>query len=310
MKKNSFLIVIVLICAVCILTGCFNGLFNFKISSYGTYKDANKYSIGSFSYNASGLDKVCIDYVSGDVTLVQSANRTLSVTENDSRLSDDQKVHWYLDGKTLYIRFCKSGYSGKFPNNSKKISIEIPFDIELEVGITSGDVTFATDVEARNVSLGATSGDFKVRTVRTGEFQMGSTSGSVSMDALYATKVSFGSTSGNTSVDLIHAEAIKFGATSGNTVLGNIYASDVNGAGTSGNIILSFEYCENLSIGCTSGNIRIEKIPSNGATIKYEKTSGTLKADGYMVKDNRMVFGAGGCKMEIVTTSGDLIISN
>ena len=256
------------------------------------------------------VDKVCIDYVSGDVTLVQSANRTLNVTENDNRLSDDQKVHWYLDGKTLFIRFCKSGYSGKFPNNSKKISIEIPFDIELEVGITSGDVTFATDVEARNVSLGATSGDFKVKAIRTGDFQMGSTSGNVSMDALYVTKASFGSTSGNTSVDLIHAETIKFGATSGNTVLGNIYASDVNGAGTSGNITLSFEYCENLTIGCTSGNIRIEKIPSNGATIKYEKTSGTLKADGYMVKDNRMVFGAGGCKMEIVTTSGDLIISN
>ena len=308
MKKNSFLIVIVLICAVCVLTGCFNGWFN--ISSYGTYKDANKYSVGSFSYSASSVDKVCIDYVSGDVTLVQSANRTMNVTENDRRLSDDQKVHWYLDGKTLYIRFCKSGYRGKFPNNSKKINIEIPFDIDLEVGITSGDVTFATDVEAKSVSLGATSGDFKVRTIRTGEFQMGCTSGSVSMDALYATKASFGSTSGNTNVNLIHAETVKVGSTSGNTVLGKIHVSDVNVAGTSGNITLGFEYCENLSIGCTSGNIRIEKLPSNGAAIKYEKTSGTLKADSYMVKDNRMVFGAGGCKMEIVTTSGDLIVSN
>ena len=307
--RKPYVVVIVLTCLLCVLTGCFNRQFKIGSTTYTTYKDANKYSIGSFSYNASGVDKVCIDYVSGDVTLVQSANRTLNVTENDSRLSDDQKVHWYLDGKTLYIRFCKSGYSGKFPNDSKKINIEIPFDIELEVGITSGDVTFTTDVEARNVSLGATSGDFKVKAIRTGDFQMGCTSGNVSMDALYATKASFGSTSGNTSVDLIHAETIKFGATSGNTVLGNIYASDVNGAGTSGNITLSFEYCENLTIGCTSGNIRIEKIPSNGATIKYEKTSGTLKADSYMVKDNRMVFGAGGCKMEIVTTSGDLTIN-
>ena len=307
--RKPCVVVIVLACLLCVLTGCFNRQFKIGSTTYTTYKDANKYSVGSFNYQSDKVRKVCIDYVFGDVTLVQSSNRTLNVTEPAGKLSDDQKVHWYLDGSTLYIRFCKSGYIGTFPDNSKKISIEIPFGIELEVGITSGDVKFATDVEATEVSLGATSGDFKVKTIRTGNFQTGCTSGNIHIDALYATKASFGSTSGNTEVDLIQAETIKFGSTSGNTSLGNINAHEVSGAGTSGNIILSFGYCEKLEIGCTSGNVRIEKLPSNGATITYEKTSGSLKADNYTVKGGKMVYGDGGCEMKIVTTSGDLTIN-
>ena len=308
--RKTYVVVIVLACLLCVLSGCSirKGGISFG-STYTTYKDANKYSVGSFSYQSGSVKKVCIDYVSGDVTLIQSSNRTLNVTEPVGKLSDDQKVHWYLDGNTLYIRFCKSGYIGTFPDNSKKISIEIPFGIELEVGITSGDVTFATDVEATEVSLGATSGDFKVKTIRTGNFQTGCTSGNIHIDALYATKASFGSTSGNTEVDLIQAETIKFGSTSGNTSLGNINAHEVSGAGTSGNIILSFGYCEKLEIGCTSGNVRIDKLPSNGAAITYDKTSGTLKADNYTVKGGKMVYGNGGCEMKIVTTSGDLTIN-
>ena len=300
MKKIAYSL-----CIICIL--CLCSCFNFHAGN--NYADGGKYTPGSFSYRANDVQKVCISYISGDVTVVQSGSGTLSVTETEKGLSDAQKMHWYLDGHTLRIQFCKSGYTGTFPRNSKKLTVEIPYGIELEVGITSGDVTFATDIEVKKADLGATSGDFHVRTVRTGEFAFGATSGSISMDALYADKASFGSTSGNTGVDKIYAEKIVFGSTSGNTVLGSIYASDVEGGGTSGNITLGFIYCEKLVLDCTSGNIRITKLPQNGASIVYSKTSGKLKADNYTVKGGKMVYGDGGCEMKITATSGDLIIN-
>ena len=299
MKKYIFILSI--ICVVC-LCSC----FNFHTGT--VYVNADRYTAGSFSYRAGDVDRVCISYVSGDVTVVQTDNRTLGVTETGNGLSEAQEMHWYLDGRTLRIQFCKSGYTGKMPSNSKKLTVEIPYGIELEVGVTSGDVTFATDIEVMKADFGATSGDYKVKAVRTSSFNFGATSGSVTMDALYADKANFGSTSGNTAVSLIQAEKISFGSTSGSTKLSGIRASKVNGGSTSGNITLSFEYCENLDIGCTSGNVRITKLPENGASIKYDKTSGTLKADGYMVKNNWMVFGDGGCSMTIDTTSGNLII--
>ena len=281
----------------------------FKISGH-TYPDANKYSIGNFSYRAGDVNKVCIDYVSGDVTVVQSRNNTLIVEENEKGLSDDQKMHWYLDGHTLRIQFCKSGYSGSFPYNSKKLSVEIPYGIDLEIGVTSGDVSFATDLEVKNAYFGATSGDYHVKSARAGKFEFGATSGSISIEALYADSAEFGSTSGNTNVSLIQSKSIQFGSTSGNTSMDRIHATDVKGGATSGNTTLGFDYCESFKIACTSGNINISRLPSNGASIEFDHTSGELKADSYMVKNKKIVYGAGGCDMDITTTSGNLIINN
>ena len=301
MKKMVFSL-----CIVCIL--CLCSCFNFQIRN--SYSDGNKYTPGSFSYRASDIQKVSISYISGDVTIVQSSNGTLNVIETEKGLSDAQKVHWYLDGHTLRIQFCKSGYSGKFPQNSKQLTVEIPYGIELEVGVTSGDVKFATDIDVKKAEFGATSGDFHVNTVRTGSFAYGATSGSLSMTALYADSAKFGQTSGNVNVSLIQADQIAFGSTSGNTSLDEIYASEVTGGSTSGNVTLSFDYCKKLSVDCTSGNINIKKLPANGATVTYDKTSGKLRVDSYTVKNGKMVFGDGGCTMKIVTTSGDLIIAN
>ena len=303
--KKLFLLLGIVAMAFC-LCSCHRIGF-FSISGH-TYADANKYSVGSFSYRASDVERICIEYISGDVTLVQSANRTLNVSDTEKGLSDDQKMHWYMDGRTLRIQFAKSGYSGTFPNNSKNLTVEIPFGVELEAAVTSGSVTASTDLEVKHAYFAATSGDYKIKTVRTDVFEFGATSGSISVDAVYADKAKFGSTSGTTAVKLINASKITFGSTSGNTTMENITASEVNGGSTSGNISLGFDYADKLKTACTSGNVTISRVPKNGASVVYDKTSGSLKADGYMVKNKRMVFGEGGCEMDITTTSGNLII--
>ena len=271
-----------------------------------TYADASKYSVGSFSYRASGVDIVKIDYVAGDVTVVQSSSYTLNVTETGKNLSEAQSVHWLLDGDTLRIQYCRSGYTGNIPD--KKLTVEIPAGVQLEVSTTSGDIILEGLLTPSETSLGATSGNLTVETLRTGRFEAGSTSGNKKIGSLYANEADFGSTSGNTKIGEILAENINFGGTSGNFEADNIMCAELDAGCTSASITLGFDTCDIVKIGCTSGNVTITRLPEGGATIDFDHTSGELKADGYTVKGGRMVFGNGACEMDITTTSGDLTI--
>ena len=94
------------------LTGCrFPGLN--AISGF-TYKNAGNYSVASeFNYSTSGLLEVDLDWISGDVEVIQKEGSELKVIENSEDLKDDQKMHYLLDGNILRIKYCVSGYVGR-----------------------------------------------------------------------------------------------------------------------------------------------------------------------------------------------------
>ena len=307
MKKIVVLVLALLICFA--VTSCFlrkvvSGAT--RISGV-TYSDAKKYSVGSFTYRASDVDTVAVDYISGNLSIVQSASNTLEVTEScSSKLSDAQTVHWYLDGKTLRIRFCESGFNGTIPN--KSLVLEIPSGIDLEIGVTSGEVSFDTDVYAETVNIGATSGDVRIKNLTADKIECGSTSGDTYIEGLFADEVKMGSTSGNTEIGTLLATELDFASTSGATRIKAAVCDSINGGGTSGNISIGLDSCLELKIGCTSGNVELTRLPGSGATVEYEKTSGVLKADGYTVKGGKMVFGNGECRVSVTTTSGNLTI--
>ena len=307
MKKIVVLVLVFLICFA--VTSCFlrKVVSGATRISGGTYADAKKYSVGSFTYRASDVDTVSVDYISGNLSIVQSASKTLEVTEScSSKLSDAQTVHWYLDGKTLRIKFCESGFNGTIPN--KSLVLEIPSGIDLEIGVTSGEVSFDTDVYAETVNIGATSGDVRIKNLTAGRIECGSTSGDTYIDGLFADEVKMGSTSGNTEIGTLLASELDFASTSGATRIKAAVCDSINGGGTSGNIYIGLDSCQKLKIGCTSGNVELTRLPDGGATLEYEKTSGVLKADGYMVKGGKMVFGNGECQISVTTTSGNLTI--
>lgn len=307
MKKTVFLILTLIICLA--LTSCFLRRVVSGSSSISgfTYSDSKKYSVGDFTYRASDVDTVSVDYISGTLTIVQSGSKTLKAAETSSeRRSDAQTMHWYLDGKKLRIKFCESGYSGTVPD--KTLTLEIPAGIDLEIGVTSGDVYFENDLTAKNVNVGATSGDLHIKTLTADDFESGSTSGDTFIDSLNAEDVKLGSTSGNTDIGTLVAEEADFTSTSGNYRIKSASCADIEGGSTSGSISIGLDYCSRLRIGCTSGNVELNSLPAGGATVEYDKTSGTLHADGYTVKGGKMVYGNGDCRISVTTTSGNLTI--
>jgi DUF4097 and DUF4098 domain-containing protein YvlB len=307
MKRIVIFALALIICFA--ITSCFiRRSFSFGISrvTYGSYSDSAKYQEGSFSYRSSDVTKISLSYVSGDVLIVQSDSRTLNATESGKGISDDQAMRWYLANGTLDIQFCKSGYSGSIP--AKTLVLEIPYGVDLEIGMTSGDVTFDTDVTAGDVKMGSTSGGKHIKGLFCADFKEGSTSGDTSIDALHAVDAEFGSTSGNTTIGKLEADDVETAATSGSLSISSVSCGRLDIGATSGNITLGLEKCDKLKIGCTSGNVTLTRLPSGGASIEFNKTSGSLKADGYMVKGGRMVYGDGSCKADITTTSGNLTI--
>ena len=307
MKKIVVFVLAFLICfavSSCFLRKVVSG--STRISG-ATYADAKKYSVGNFSYRSSDVETISVDYISGTLKIVQSESKTLEATEtSSSKLSDAQTVHWFIDGKTLRIKFCESGFNGTIPN--KTLVLEIPSGMDLEIGVTSGEVSFDTDVYAETVSIGATSGDVHVKNLTAEKVEFGSTSGDTYIDGLFADQVKMGSTSGNTEIGTLVAGEMDFASTSGATRINAAVCDSIDGGGTSGNIYIGLDGCSKLKIGCTSGNVELSRLPAGGATVEYEKTSGVLKADGYTVKGGKMVFGNGGCQISVTTTSGNLTI--
>ena len=134
--KHGWLLLAALILLVLSLSnGC--GIVSF----FGrTYPDAGKYSAGNFEYKASDVSSIEINWISEDVTVKQSDQKTLSVKEENRGLNNRQKMHWRLDGDKLIIQYCKSGYKGRFPGKTKKLTIEVPAGIDLAINTVSGDV--------------------------------------------------------------------------------------------------------------------------------------------------------------------------
>lgn len=74
-----------------------------------TYPDAEKYQIGSFTYNAAGIKAVEVYWRSGEVEITESDNSELHIKESGGELPEDTAMHYLLDDGVLRIRFCKSG---------------------------------------------------------------------------------------------------------------------------------------------------------------------------------------------------------
>lgn len=302
MRKSVLFLCIVLACLSC---GCRNR--SLQISN--TYKDSEKYQAGSFSYRASDIDRISIEYNSGDVTIVQSDSATLNVTETGLSLSDAQKVHWYLDGRTLRIKFCKSGFTGTFLMNSKKLTVEIPAGIGIDAAVTSGNIAFATDIEAQELNIAATSGSIGAMALRSDSLNAAMTSGTFRAERIETGEAAFGVTSGSIFIDTLIADKADLGGVSCRVEVTVAIVDEVRVGCTSGNVKIGLASCRKAEIECTSGNIDITALPADGATVQYARTSGSLKASGYSTVDGKLVFGQGGCQLKVGTTSGDLSIS-
>lgn len=249
----------------------FIGISLSSCTSYGTYDDADKYLVGNQTYNEN-ITSLDIDWESGTLTIVEDETITGVKIEEETNLTNEKElVHSYLDNGELKIKFFASGYS-KFGFRSFKKNLTLTYHPGF------------TDIE---IDL---------------------TSGTFNANSLTADKVDVDLTSGSANIDTITAKEVDVDFTSGRATINHINVNEFDSDMTSGSMTVAFDKVNKASFDLTSGSIDMT-LPSDGGTVKVNKTSGSVSAIRECTFSNNIYkFGDGNADIDVGMTSGKLTI--
>ena len=239
-------------------TGCSAGSMQ-----YDRYDNANLYQSGDFTYTATAITEIEIDWMVGGVTLVQSDSAELSVSESGISLNEEQKLHYWIDGSTLNIKFCKAGWrGGNIEEKNKELTVQIPQGVDLEVANISGKIV-AENLSVGELSVESVSGDITLKSVTAREVSAESVSGGIAINGLETGELNIDQVSGDIELSMLSAMEIELETVSGKTTL-----------------TLDASQGANISFEGASGKLRSDKeYTKNGERYSFAGESGVLRID-------------------------------
>ncbi|MCR5384483.1 MAG: DUF4097 domain-containing protein [Saccharofermentans sp.] len=246
------------------LTGCSFGIFN--TLNY-KYDNADKYEAGDREINDT-ITKLNIDYLSGNVKVMGTDEDSVSVRETINKsVDEDHKVHTWVDGDTLYVRYCASKDMISFNGIEKSLEITLPGDQELDdfiIDVSSGEIDlngFTTNKLNAHASSGNTKIDCSAK-----DAEVKVSSGNISLTQ-----------TGN-------SDSVKVKASSGNIVInheGNSSSFDIDSS--SGKITINQTgTLDNVNIHSSSGGVNATFGTVN--TLNVDVSSGPIVINADEVK--------------------------
>ena len=267
---------------------------NFNTSGYN-YTDSGKYSVGgaTISDKITSLD---ISWINGTIKLSYHDENTVSFSESSKdNLSDKEKMRYYVDGSTLRIQFCESGYATTNPPQ-KNLELVLPKGMVFEnanFDVVSADLNFGI-LEAENFDFNTVSGDVN------------------GSELIVENKVDVDAVSGNfTLTDSMKADTFKFDSTSGDVSVANAeIANAVHSNTVSGVVTISLSKMCNVKHNSVSGDLNL-KVPKDASfTIDHDGASGDVNVDmPAKVSKGHYVIGSGDYSVDASTVSGDVNVS-
>lgn len=293
MKRSVKIIAAVAAAAVLALTALTS-----CINIANTYDHADMYSAGDVEVPGD-IEELDIDWSSGSVTVSRHDSDTVSVTETcKEKLDDEQKVHTWLEGKVLHIRYCKSGAVFTLNNAEKKLDIKLPKDLTLKkLGYdgTSGDSVFE-NISADSFKIDISSGSADLIGCTSADFDLDASSGDLSLDQKGSSdRITADVSSGSIKIKAETAGDITTECTSGSIDITVGTAKTVSADTSSGKINITADKADSVTTDATSGNteLRLANMPAN---TKLEATSGDIEL---FIPENSDF------KCDVTATSGD-----
>ena len=324
MKKSSIITIALIVCLILLAAGSFS-VFGFSI---GGYANAEMYQAGDTTIT-SAVENLEIDWTAGSVNIVFHTGSEIKVSETSKKaLSDDTRLHWWLDGTTLRIRFAKSGFR-LFNNLEKALTVSLPEGLVLDnatIRATSADLNISA-LAAKNMILETTSGDMdallaakKLKASSTSgsldirqrggsnSVTVGATSGNIVLSVEDAKEISASSTSGGiTFTQKGDADSVSLHTTSGDITAENVRAGKAEVSSTSGTIRLQLNTLNTLTVSSTSGDVTASLPALPGFTARISTTSGSFDSGISLLKDGKTyTCGDGSGSVKIDTTSGSV----
>ena len=302
-----------ILCAVAVIMtlGCLSGCSFVSKTSY-LYQNGEKYTAGDRTITDK-IETINLDYMSGDVKLVGADTDALTVKETSAKTLDDKrKVHTWVDGTTLYVRYCASAKRLDLNNLNKSLEITLPKDVTLgdvKLVLSSGDVDCKGFV-AGIMDIEASSGNITVDCAAK-KFDMEASSGNISLvQHGDSDEIEIEVSSGIISIDMENAGRVFTHASSGDTKITAKSVKEFKAEASSGKGEYRFaEVPGNTDIEVSSGDVTIYLPKDADLTADFETSSGKLSYDlAFAKKGDQYVCGEGTNKMKVETSSGNLTI--
>ena len=265
-KWKGLLYVVALVAALGCLSGC-----SFQTKTNYRYQNGEKYTAGDREITEK-IETIDIHYMSGDIQFIGSDSDKVTIKETSAKqLDDKRKVHTWVDGTTLYVRYCASADGLEIFNLEKHLEITVPEGVKLgdvRIDVSSGDVE-ARGFETENMNVSLSSGDLDLDCV--------------------AKKYNIKASSGRVNL----------------TQRGE--CDDLSIQTSSGEITLNAESFAKADIEASSGDVTIYLPEDYGFTADVDMSSGKLYYEHALAKDgDRYICGDGSSQLKLETSSGDI----
>jgi DUF4097 and DUF4098 domain-containing protein YvlB len=286
---------IVCVAALAAAVGCLNGCsFSIGMKSSYKYSDSEKYAVGDVEITDK-IDKLDIDYLSGDVKIVKADTDKITIEETAKKeLDDKRKVHTWVEGSTLHVKFCESGKGLDLNNLDKKLEITIPEDLvfdDVVMDMASGDIN--ANIDADNYDIESASGSvFLYQTGNSSEMKIETASGDVEVDLESADVFSAHTASGEITVNAKSIRDFKAETASGD----HEYHLDV--------------VPESADISSASGYVHLYFPEKADIKADFDTASGDIFYELPFTKNgDKFVCGEGTNTLKVETASGDIRIN-
>ena len=293
------------------LIGCLSGCnVNFGFKTNYVYQNGEKYTAGDREITEK-IETIDIDYLSGDVMLIGTDSDVVTVKETSvKQLDDKRKVHTWVDGTTLYVRYCASAKGLDLNNLNKKLEIEIPADCQLEklkVDVSSGDFT-GKEFEANGVMVYASSGDVEV-TCGAKDIELKTSSGDITLNQHgESDSIKLHASSGHVTANVETAGKFDGDVSSGKIMIQGHFIKELESDVSSGEGEYRFDVTpEKSRIHHSSGRVTIFLPENADLTGEFHLSSGKLSYDLAFAKNgDRYVCGNGANQMKVDVSSGNV----
>lgn len=301
MKTSAVIRIVIWTLVALILVGVLlvgiGGYSFFNMRSWDASYSDGDYKLGGGSVDASGISRVEVDWVAGDITITPTDGSEITFEESSRYEIRERDLMYYdVSNGKLTIRYRRNERDWHFfgfnRSLQKSLNVKLPrsmfdrLDV-LEVMNVSALVGIDS-VEARNIEIDSVSGGIRLTGITCDDLEISSVSGEITGERITARKVNSESISGR------------------RTLSGSM--DELNIDGISGGTDITSDVCPSrVSVDTVSGGLTLTIPENDGFTAKYDKVSGDVNSDFAVTQSkNSMTYKDGGAKFDFTTVSGSI----
>ena len=268
------------------------GSFSFNASSIGKHA----WQVGSGNTAATGLRSIAMEWFRGDVTITTWEGSEIQIIDRAESLPNTQRIHWALEGDTLYVLSDEPmRMSCSYNWSSHSCEIRIPASLAknlstLNLSIASGTVKL-DGITCSSLTLSIASGDFTIQRAEARTTRISIASGKLSTTGFISDSLDLSLVSGITNLSGTF-RTMDLSVTSGTLT---VYSSNAPSS---------------IKTNVVSGSARLNFPEPSGFTASVSKVTGQFNC-GFAVtgSGNSYVFGDGSARYSFDIVSGSISLN-